>query len=155
MNINSSYSLIELGLLTRWLISVDTSVLSETVQEHLIRFEDSLKSTGLEVTYAAFHRNESMSNLRKEIKKIDKTKNISGELSIKLKKEMQVVEKVLFAESVIKNIYLVPQRRYNGEFLTNNPGKLLKDDIFGKLTDIAKDFEKPAPSNEGSGLRTF
>ena len=49
-----------------------------------------------------------------------------------------MIETVVFPESAIKRIYVLPNRRFNSEYLLSSPQKLLKEGTFEKLDEIAK-----------------
>jgi len=52
--------------------------------------------------------------------------------------QSNVIEKVIFAEASIKKIYILPNRRFNSEYLLSSPERLLKDGAYDKLDEIAR-----------------
>ncbi len=63
---------------------------------------------------------------------------LGEELARSVSSQAVRVETVIFAESSIKRIYVLPNRRFNSEYLLNSPQSLLKAGAFDKLDEIAK-----------------
>jgi len=55
-----------------------------------------------------------------------------------INQEMISIENIVFSESSIKKIYIIPQRRYNEKYLIEEPSKLLKQGVFDKFSEIGK-----------------
>jgi hypothetical protein len=52
--------------------------------------------------------------------------------------QLAAIETVIFPESAIKRIYVLPSRRFNSDALLSSPQRLFKDGTFDKLDVIAK-----------------
>lgn len=133
-----SYDLIQIGLYIRYLMSLNDSIEAKHVKVAFIQLKKRLEIAGLEVSISAFDHINEFAEVKEEIKKLDDDIKLSDELCQKMKKQVYAFEQVIFAESRIKKIYVVSERRYNGEYLLSQPEKLLKDRLFGKLSDTAK-----------------
>jgi hypothetical protein len=138
MNNKNSYGLIHIGLLIRFLRNItehDSAILIKSAFKTL---KAELQNAELNVSLSAV---SSINQLRDTIKSIDSLKDeesIKADFAEKIKKEMDGIEKIVYSEAITKRIYQIPERRYNGNYLLNEPSKLLKTDTYSKLSDIAK-----------------
>jgi hypothetical protein len=113
--------------------------LKESIElEEIIELIDSLakniEEADLRVSLSGFKRFVLPIKTKLEaMKKDDSTKEIREEL----KKQIDTIESIVFSETSIKYIYVLPQRRFNGEYLTSMPSKLLNEGIFERLPDMA------------------
>ena len=64
--------------------------------------------------------------------------SLGTELVIRINREAITLENIVFAEALTKKIYILPSRRFNTEFLLNNPERLLREGAFDKLNEIAR-----------------
>jgi len=138
MNITNSYDLIFIGLLTRALQNVNEE---DSVEEFLLLFSQlktALENSSMTVSISAISNINSLNDKIEALKKMHSKGKIGLSLADGLHDEMKVIENIIFSEALTKDVYVLPARRYNGDYLINNPGKLLKDGIFDKLTDMAK-----------------
>lgn len=111
---------------------------SKSIKKAFEQLKKQLEIAGLEVSLSAFGHINEFVNVKEQIIKLKDDENLTSELCTKMKAQVHALEQVIFSESMIKKIYFVPERRYNGEYLLNQPENLLKDRIFGKLSDTAK-----------------
>ncbi len=134
----NSYSLIHTGLLIRYLQNLDGMYKAGNIIDILNRLEQRLEDSNLDVSLSGFNNSKEFNGLKNKIKKMKKDENLSDTVANELNEEMRTIEHIVFSESAIKMVYSIPQRRYNGEYLSESPDKLLKKDVYSKISDIAK-----------------
>lgn len=138
MIISNSFELIKVGLCTRWLISAREDDSAEDVLNEFKELENHLEKCSLTVSLNATTRLNTITDIKHDLKKLAKHDPIGKSIRASLETEITSLERIIFSESISKNIYIVPERRYNGEYLSKNPENLLKAGIFEKLPEIAK-----------------
>ncbi len=134
----NSYNLIHIGLLIRYLQSLDDNDLVKTVLRHINVLQDDLDNSKLEVSLSGLMSIPAIQEIWDEIKQMNPDGRISADLASRFKSEIRKFEHIVFSESLIKMIYTIPQRRFNGNYLADHPDKLLKKEIFNKITATAK-----------------
>lgn len=140
MRSTNTYEFILIGLRIRYLQSLETDNPVEAIKETIEKFHESLDHVGFEVSLIAFQL--FLDNCWNEIEAIKKEDKIDGVLAEKIMDEMMTVESTVFAEACTKKVYTIPQRRYNGKYLSETHEKLLKAGIYDHLSDITKfDFD--------------
>lgn len=135
MSNTNPYRYIHTGLLIRLLMHANTFSIKNIidVSKNLKR---DLKDIDFRVATKGLMRlNEFISNL--EENEDDFTKIITEAQASALSKIMSGIEDMVFAEAQTKEIYILPETRFNIEHLMNNPEKLFSKDLFYKLTPIA------------------
>lgn len=137
MKSSNSYGLIHIGLIVRLLSNLKENYDGEFVTNHFDKLEHELNNSNLSVSLSALLNFEYLVKKRKELK-IEKTKLIGEDDSNLINEQMAILEKIIFSESITKYIYVLSERRFNGEYLNNSPQKLLKENVFGNLSDMAK-----------------
>lgn len=138
MKIRDSYGLIYIGLQIRLLRNLESSDLASFVLENIKSLEDALEESELLVSLNAI---KSLNVLQKDIKQLKQKPTdeaIEKGICDSIKEEMITIENIVFSESTIKKIYVIPQRRYNEKYLLDEPHKLLKHGVFDKLSEIGK-----------------
>jgi len=138
MNVRNSYSLIAIGLYLRYLRELTENASPGLVVNAFSELKDGLTRSDLIVSLSSLSRLENSGGLLSKVKELDGKGKIGATLRGTIEDEFTALEKVIYAESRIKNIYVIPQRRYNGDYLLSHSQKLLKDGVFQKLSDIAK-----------------
>lgn len=76
--------------------------------------------------------------MARDLETADNDKTIPANLVNDIVGEFSTLENVVFAEAITKKIYILPNRRFNTEYLLSDPKKLLKAGAFEKLEEIAK-----------------
>lgn len=137
MLIQSSYNYILIGLRLRYLQNVTTYNLSKDATEIIVDLKKGFIEAGFQVSASAMD-GQSYSTMNAALASIDPTHKLDAETVKLIKGVFATIEKVVFAEATIKNIYVLPNRRFNSEYLLNEPAKLLRDGAFDKLEEIAK-----------------
>jgi hypothetical protein len=104
------------------------------VLDHFTRLKNGLADARFDVSITGIN---ILSSELIELKKLDDKAVLGKELSERLNSAMTNFEKIVFAESSTKHIFLLPQRRYNSDYLLNSPRNLFSKDLFLKITDLA------------------
>lgn len=138
MLVQNCYSYIKIGLAIRLLINISSTENRQFINKALNSLVDELEKANFQVTIASMNSNSFASMLEDISALATDTEEIGNDLATKIRRQLTIVESVVFPESSIKKIYVLPSRRFNSDYLLNEPGKLLKDGIFVKLDEIAK-----------------
>ena len=136
MNTQNAYSYILIWLRFRFLQSLSESNLVSEVLQHLSDLESELGNYGFDVTVMALNSRE-VTTIVNDLSEREDAK-IWSEIVWKLRAVINKIETTLFAEASTKKIYLVPQRRYNWVFLSEENHKLLGENIFDRMSEMAK-----------------
>ncbi len=137
MNNRDSYGLILVGILIRLLRNAGKDLTAEIALDSFERLKKELEIAEFHVSLTAINNINNLRDVQLRIMQLKKSEPIGNESFI-LNQGMGVIEDIVFSESLTKNIYVIPERRYNGSYLLNEPEKLLQKNVFNKLTDIAK-----------------
>lgn len=132
-----SYEYIKIGLALRLLRNVNSEFSVEDIKEVIEDLQGLFELANFSVSIAS-----TQSERYTKIKKILESEEAGSYLNDAAYNAIRVehinLENVVFAEALTKKIYVIPERRFNKEFLLNSPNRLLKDGAFAKLEDIAK-----------------
>lgn len=136
MNKQKSYDFIHVGLLVRYNSSLSITSTKETFLDGLNTLKDSLTGIGFNVSlalleYLITYLNENSTTINPQSK-------FDTKIFTKLHREIQSLETTIYAEANTKFVHTIPTRRFITEYLLEKPQMLLKDKVFGKLSDIAK-----------------
>lgn len=138
MLVHNCYSYIQIGLAIRLLRNVDKTSKKKFVLDSIETLIECLEEGNFEVTIAAM-KSRTYLQMVSELKCLeDESAEIGEGLAKKVVREFKTIESVVFPESSIKKIYILPNRRFNSEYLLSDPGKLLADGVFEKLDEIAR-----------------
>ena len=138
METKNCYGLILIGLLIRFLKNLKDLTKVIDVKSSLDALERELKNSGFEVSLTGLLKIDAIKGIRNDLSAKPENEQIGTEIQKQLSKIMESIENIVFSEAQTKRIYLIPQRRYNGDFLLNNPRDLLKPDSFDKLSEMAQ-----------------
>lgn len=133
MESRSCYGFIHIGLCIRLLLSVTKASKVNFTLSHIEKLGTELKDAGFQVSIAG---GNDIREVSKQLREMDSDEVIGPELASDLKDTMRVFEKIVFAESQTKKIYVLPSRRFNSDYLLNNPKLLFKDEIFDKISEL-------------------
>ena len=132
------YSYIKIGLAIRLLMNLSETNPKNFVADSLQSLTEELKSGNFEVTLAAME-SEAYVKMKESIDALENdTDAIGSKLTSTIHKEISKIETVVFPESCIKKIYVLPNRRFNTDYLLNHPEKLLAKGTYEKLDEIAR-----------------
>ena len=138
MKVQDCYIYIKIGLAIRLLRNVKGSNSKELVDSSLSTLIEELEEGDFQVTLAAMQAT-NFKEMQRSIEGLQNDEDkIGDDLASKIRMELEIIEKVIFPESCIKKIYLLPNRRYNTEYLLDAPDKLLAKGVFQKLDAIAQ-----------------
>ena len=135
MNSQSCYTLIKIGLAIRLLRNLTPKCTAAFVTKHYSMLTSGLTDARFTVSTAGLN---NVSEMVKSLEDLDEKELIGGKASAEINSEMVYVEKIVFAESITKEVYTFPDRRFNSEILLSKPAKLLKIGAYEKLSEIAK-----------------
>lgn len=137
MLIQNSYEYIKIGLAVRLLRNIS----KENNKQFTIEIFEDLKSqlTAAEFNVSlAFMQSVTYHTIASQLSEGEQITAIGENTRTQISEFSISLENVIFAEALTKNIYILPNRRYNTDFLLNNPQKIFKAGTFEKLDDIAK-----------------
>jgi hypothetical protein len=115
-------------------MKVDDKSSKEFAALHLERLENELDRIGFEVSIAGAN---AIREARTELGSIPDGP-IGAKIAKKISDAMPAFEKVVYAESLTKQLYVLPSRRFNSEYLLDSPAKLFKPGVFDSLPDIVR-----------------
>jgi hypothetical protein len=99
------------------------------------KLKSNLKLIDFRVSYQGlFDLNKFITTLEEEE---EASRVITSAEVNQLCKIMGIVEKMVFAEAQTKEIYVLPETRFNIDHLMNSPEKLFSKDLLSKLSPIA------------------
>ena len=128
------YGFIVMGLAIRLLGNLNAKTTGKFASNHIEMLLKELEKASFTVSLMGAVK---LKDINKNCIDIDAAP-IGEDLYQKLTNEMPILERVVYSEAMTKNIYVVPERRFNLEYLLKNQSKLLKDGSFNKLSDLAK-----------------
>ena len=131
------YSYIRIGLAIRLLRNIEHSDNKSLAKESIKDLLNDLEKCGFEVSLAG-STSKQFIEMCKEIDELENDSVLEDPLAKIIQREFTKLESIVFAEALTKKIYVVPKRRFNTEFLMNNPDRLLKEGVFNKLSKIAR-----------------
>jgi len=134
MNTTDCYGFIKIGLCIRLLMNVNEKSSAKFVRDYLDVLKDALTNVSFDVSIAG---STIFTEIMKKLGELNDDTVIGKKLCDKITSEMLSYEKIVFAESLTKRIFLLPQRRYNSDYLLSSPQNLFKKGLFAKLTELA------------------
>jgi hypothetical protein len=137
MIVQSSYDYVRIGLCLRLLRNVDKDDTKDLVTSTFKYLQGNLQSSNFVVTLSALNSNIH-SDIRAAVEKLEDGALLGADVSDSISNAFKELELVVYAEATTKKLYVLPNRRFNSEYLLNDPSKLLKGGAFQKLDDIAK-----------------
>ena len=138
MLVQSSYVYVQIGLAIRALRNISEHETKQFAKSMLNTLRDKLVEGDFQVTLAYMGSDSTLKMLEVLNDLEDDYQKLGENLSSWIREESTKLETVIFPESAIKKIYVLPNRRFNSEYLLNSPQKLLKEGTFDKLHEIAK-----------------
>lgn len=135
MESRKSYGLVHIGLCIRILKNVSPSSKVLFTKDHIEKLLKELDEANYEVSIAGANK---LRRFLSDLEEQEENEKIGESLSSDLKKEMTPFEKIVFAESQTKHIYILPTRRYNTDYLLNAPSLLFKRGVFEKVSELGR-----------------
>lgn len=138
MLVQNSYLYIRIGLAIRLLRNINENDTKDFATSTLKTLMSELQQGNFQVTLAAMESEDFLAMLS-SLDTLEFGHAQLGEpLAGWIRNLSEKIETVIFPESAIKHIYILPNRRFNSEYLLSSPEKLLKEGTFDKLDDVAK-----------------
>ena len=138
MLVHNCYSYIQIGLAIRLLRNVSKTSKKKTALSTIKTLKECLEEGNFEVTIAAMNSIRYI-EMVEDLEELEEDSSTIGEaLCNRVMREFNTIESIVFAESSIKKMYILPSRRFNFDYLLNNPEKLFADGVYSKLVDIAQ-----------------
>jgi predicted ester cyclase len=136
--VKTSYLYIRIGLAIRLLRNIAAEDTRQFAQSTLLALFNELKEGDFQVTLAAMESDHFRAMINAIVDPAVNETLLGEQLAQTIRDESKNIETVVFPESSIKRIYVLPNRRFNSEYLLSSPQKLLKEGTFEKLDDLAK-----------------
>jgi phage terminase large subunit-like protein len=93
-----------------------------------------LEKSNLLVSLAALNNLDYIVDMTKRLKNVSKDKELGLDPVHRITQAITSLNDIVVSEFGITMVYILPQRRYNGKYLINNPEKLLKEKTLGNLS---------------------
>ena len=135
MEKRNAYDLIYIGLTIRHLMWIKPEFDVKRVINLFDNLEGKLKRSGLQVSLSGF--SNFLGPIKLELKTKAKDEKIGENIKKQVIENIMKIEDIVTSEATMKNIYVIPQRRFNGEYLARKPMELLGKGIFEKLPEMA------------------
>jgi len=135
MEPRKSYDLIRIGLCIRLLLNTKKTDSKKFILEHIKMLLRDLNKISFPVSTAGAFK---LKNVEELLDKLENDQEIGTNIAEEITREMDLLERVIYSESMTKIVYLIPERRFNSEYLINSPSRLFKDGIFEKFSEIAR-----------------
>jgi len=136
-----TYSYIQIGLLLRYLVNVNATNKIAGVLECINTLKSRLEEVDFKVSSSNF-TTSFFGEVESKLLEIDQGGSLGSELAKKLSDEIFVLERHVLSEGVTKIVHVIPERRFNSDYLLNHQYKLLKPGDFEKLPELAQyDFK--------------
>ena len=136
MNKQKSYDFIHVGLLVRYNSHLNSESKKETILKGLSSLQKALSKIPFTVSLAAL--GHLIEKLTEKTGDINPRNKLDLESFNMFQNNIRSLENTIFAEALTKVVHTIPLRRYMTEYLLEKPEMLLKNEVFGKLTDMAK-----------------
>ena len=136
MKDRSSYDYVRIGLILRLLANVTSGTKKGFVVQEMGLLKQGLADVGYDVSCSNL-TTSFFADMERDLLEIDDDESIGGKVQASLSQEMSILERHVLSEGITKKVHVIPERRFNSNFLLNDQEKLFKSGIFGKLSDLA------------------
>ena len=137
MSVQGSYEYIKIGLALRLLRNVKSNDSAKFALEVESDLRQLLENANFNVSLAGT-TSIIYGEMLDSLNTLQPQDSLGTELVSRINLEAITLENIVFAEALTKKIYILPSRRFNTEFLLNNPERLLREGAFDKLNEIAR-----------------
>lgn len=137
MLVYNGYDYILIGLTLRILRNVNPISGKGFVSSEFNLLFRYLEQSSFQVSLA-YKNSRIYKQMEEELSALSDNEHLSSDVCWLIERVTTSLEDVIFAESSTKKIYVLPDRRYNADYLLNDPGKLLKKGTFEKLDAVAQ-----------------
>lgn len=134
MEKHSGYSLIQIGLWVRYLRRAETLTLKDVrlginiILSEFDKFQLNVSKSG------SMHLKAFIDNLSS----IDDDETLGNDRAEELSGLILTLEKIIFAEARIKYYHVTTDKRYNTDYLMDQPEKLFRDGVFKRLPQLSQ-----------------
>lgn len=135
MKAENSYGLISIGLCIRYFCHLSSYEKVGDLNHHLKMLDESIHEAGFQVAESGM---QILKEARDQLKTMSSDEKVGEKLAKEFRDSAIMFEKIVFAEATTKKVYVIPQRRFNTEYLLSNPHRLFKDGLFARLSSLAK-----------------
>ena len=130
----NTYSYVEIGLVIRYLRSIENITIKEAL-EQIKRLHSLLTAVNFNVSIAGM---TSLNRYAKELEELPQEKDLTQEQLRNFHNLVGNLESIIFAEAHTKKAFFVTDKRYNINFLLYEPWKIFPDGIFSNLPKISQ-----------------
>ena len=138
METHDSYGLILIGLLIRFFRSISEVTTVADTKSGIKGLERELRKSEFRVSLAGMDNIDVINKIKSDLENKSDNEPIGKEMKTSLNHIMESIENIVFSEAKTRKIFVIPQRRYNGDFLLNRYSELLKPNVFEKLSEMAQ-----------------
>jgi hypothetical protein len=136
VEVQKTYPYIQMGLNIRFLRHVAATHSAKVVKRELTVLKGNLQKLKFVVSLASLSSSRDIETEKALAALKDEDK--LGALAPNVVSLAVDLEQVIFAEGITKFVYVLPERRFQSEYLLSAPQKLLKDGSYLKLDPIAQ-----------------
>ena len=136
MDNRSSYDYVKIGLILRLLRNITSNSKKSFVVKELNTLKDGLETVGFEVSCSNLNTT-FYGEVERELLALADDDLIGSNLQRSLADEMMVLERHVLSEGITKKVHVIPERRFNSNYLLNEQEKLFKAGVFSKLSELA------------------
>ncbi len=136
MQNRDSYDYVLIGIVLRLLANVTAATQKSFVIEELQKLKFNLTIVGYDVCCSNLNTTFFM-ELESKLDDISDDDPIGEPVRRALETEMNILERHVLSEGITKKVHVIPERRFNSNFLLNQPEKLFKVGTFDKLSQLA------------------
>jgi len=137
MQDKNSYSYIVIGLGLRLLRNVNDTDITKFVKHELNQLKTALYDVGFHVSCSDLTTSFFM-DMEATLEPLADEDPIGADARISLSNEMMVLERHVLSEGLTKKVHVLPERRFNSNYLLNEQNKLFKVGTFEKLPELAQ-----------------
>lgn len=135
MDSRSAYDLIYIGLNIRHLQNITSDISCNRVIKLLKNLREHLEGAELKTSISGY--DNFIGSLIENLEKKNEEEQIGKAMQVEISEKIMTIEKIVFSESSITEFYVIPERRYNKDYLLTKPMNLLKQGVFAKLPEMA------------------
>ena len=136
MENKSSYDYVRIGLGLRLLANVTSNTKQSFVIGELNKLKGALDDVGYQVSCSNLTSTFFM-EMESKLLEINGDETI-GDIASSLSQEMMVLERHVLSEGITKKVHVIPERRFNSNYLLNEQENLFKKGVFDKLSELAQ-----------------
>lgn len=137
MQAQNAYRYVLIGLNIRLLRNVNEHASARFVLDANEALKKCLEPGGFIVSLSSMS-GTFYARMISNVNALSATDNLTKALAAEVTSQAASLETVVYAEALTKKIYVLPQRRFNADYLLSSTEKLLKEGSFQKLSGVAQ-----------------